>query len=135
MGNEQFSWIRDLTSLSNREVSYLDLEVDASACVGGGDEALEVYGRSATVTSRGNRSWRFHREQVRAYRVQLCILLVRQSAGAKCASVMYLQRKSGEDWNGQSSMLITLGRDGKLAISERVNKKDGSTLTRNGWIC
>jgi len=46
---------------------------------------LRVYRRSATVTSRRNRSWRFsQREQVRAYRVQLCIILVKQPAGAKC---------------------------------------------------
>ena len=46
---------------------------------------MRVYRRSATVTSRGNRSRRFsQREQVRAYRVQLCIILVKQPAGAKC---------------------------------------------------
>ena len=78
---------------------------------------LRVYRRSATVTSRGNRSRRFsQREQVRAYRVQLCIILVKQPAGAKCASVMYLastQETWREDWSGQSSILITLGRGRK----------------------
>ncbi len=63
---------------------------------------MRVYRRRSTVTSGGNRSRRFsQREQVRAYRVQLCIILVKQPAGAKCASVMYLasmQKTWREDW-------------------------------------
>ena len=58
----------------------------------------------------------FTERQVRAHRVQLCILLAKQSAGAKCVSVMYLastQKRWREDWSGQSSMLITLGRGRK----------------------
>ena len=88
---------------------------------------LRVYRRSATVTSRGNRSRRFsRREQVRAYRVQLCIILVKQTAGAKCASIMCLastQKTWREDWSGQSSILITLGRGRKFAMSEGVEQK------------
>ena len=60
------------------------------------------------VTSRGNRSRNGSgKEQVSAYRVQLCIILVNQPAGAKCASVMYLasaQQTWREDWSGQRSM-------------------------------
>ena len=38
------------------------------------------------MTSRGNRSRSgSQREQVSAYRVQLCIILVKQPAGAKCS--------------------------------------------------
>ena len=82
--------------------------------------------RRSTITSRGNHSRRFsQREQVRAYRIQLCIILVKQPAGARCASVMYLastQETWREDWSGQS-ILITPGRTKNLRYPNVLNKK------------
>ena len=71
-----YTWCK-VDGVHNHESRLADLQIDKH------NFANDKH-NFATVTSRGNRSRRFsQREQVRAYRVPLCIVLVKQSAGAR----------------------------------------------------